>query len=220
MKLGRYHLNNYDLQVKKARGPYRRSYSVDDIRKAIKLIRTGTSIRASAQAYAIPEATLRDRLAEAPKVIEKWSGPQPILGKEVDSKLRNWIESMAKIGYGRTIEELLDTVQRCLNAHNKKTIFKDNKPGKDWYYLSMKRHPHLVVKSSENLSVPRSLEVIGCTYFGCSDNAWIDTPLFYGWLANHFVANIPKRRPVLLLLDGHSSHFDFEISKFCSSEGI
>ena len=46
------------------------------------------------------------------------------------------------------------------------------------------------------------------------------TELFYGWIANHFVFNILPPRPVVLLVDGHSTHIDIEISKFCNKNGI
>ena len=54
----------------------------------------------------------------------------------------------------------------------------------------------------------------GCvdrSYFGRSPNGWISTELFYGWVANHFLPH----RPLVLLVDGHSSHTDVEVSKLC-----
>ena len=63
----------------------------------------------------------------------------------------------------------------------------------------------------------------GCVsgaYFGRSKKGWMTTELFYGWGANHFNLNIPPGRPVVLLVDGHSTHIDIEISKFCSKSGI
>ena len=42
-------------------------------------------------------------------------------------------------------------------------------------------------------------------YFGRSANGWISIELFFGWLANHFAKKV-LIRPVLLLVDGHSSH--------------
>ena len=56
-------------------------------------------------------------------------------------------------------------------------------------------------------------------YFGHSTNGWIDTELFYGLLANHFVKKV-QVRPVVSLVDGHSSHIDLEVSKFCSENQI
>lgn len=57
-------------------------------------------------------------------------------------------------------------------------------------------------------------------YFGKSDSGWMKTELFYGWIANHFVAHIPPERPVVLLVDGHTTHIDLEISRFCKENGI
>ena len=56
-------------------------------------------------------------------------------------------------------------------------------------------------------------------YFGKSASGWIDTELFYGWLANHFTRNVITR-PVVLLVDGHRSHINLEISKFCLENRI
>lgn len=54
---------------------------------------------------------------------------------------------------------------------------------------------------------------------GCSQNGWMNTELFYGWLANHF-SKIVTIRPVVLLVDGHSSHINLEVSKFCRDNSI
>ena len=46
------------------------------------------------------------------------------------------------------------------------------------------------------------------------------TQFFYGWLTNHFIKQIPPEHPVLLLVNGHSTHIDVEVSKLCSQNGI
>ena len=43
--------------------------------------------------------------------------------------------------------------------------------------------------------------------FKLSSKGWIDHELFDVWFNNHFLCYIPSARPVLLLLDGHSSHY-------------
>ena len=58
------------------------------------------------------------------------------------------------------------------------------------------------------------------SYFGRSDTGWINTELFCGWLKNHFSIKISRKRPVVLLVDGHTSHIDLETSKFCKENGI
>ena len=56
-------------------------------------------------------------------------------------------------------------------------------------------------------------------YCGRSPNGWMSTELFYGWIANHFSVHVPER-PILLLVDGHSTHIDVEVSKLCRELGI
>ena len=52
-------------------------------------------------------------------------------------------------------------------------------------------------------------------YLGFTKNGWMDMKQFYGWIMNHFVKKIPLLRPVVLLVDGHGSHIDYYVSKFC-----
>ena len=56
-------------------------------------------------------------------------------------------------------------------------------------------------------------QVPGTTY-GLSKKGWIDTELFYHWLKKHFLNYAVPARPLLLLLDGHSSHFQPEVLKY------
>ena len=51
-------------------------------------------------------------------------------------------------------------------------------------------------------------------YFGRTPNGWISTELFYGWIANHF-SKLVTQWPVVLIVDGHSTHIDLEVSKLC-----
>ena len=63
----------------------------------------------------------------------------------------------------------------------------------------------------------------GCVngaYCGKSESGWIITELFYEWVVNHLAAHIPHERPVLLIVDGHSTHIDAETAKFCTQNGI
>ena len=48
----------------------------------------------------------------------------------------------------------------------------------------------------------------------------MDSELFYGWLKYHFTPSIPPARPVVLLLDGHSSHINLDAAKFARENGI
>ena len=48
----------------------------------------------------------------------------------------------------------------------------------------------------------------------------MDTELFQTWFFNHFLELVPKRRLLLLLLDGHSSHFNPDMIKMAARESI
>ena len=52
----------------------------------------------------------------------------------------------------------------------------------------------------------RNGEVVGTSY-GLSSNGWVDSELFKGWLSEHFFSYAVSARPLLLLLDGHSLHY-------------
>ena len=58
-------------------------------------------------------------------------------------------------------------------------------------------------------------------YFGRSPKGWITTKLFYGWITNtnHFHRHV-REKPFLLLVDGHKSHIDVEVSKFCKDNDL
>ena len=62
-------------------------------------------------------------------------------------------------------------------------------------------------------------EVPGTTY-GLSENGWIDMELFKLWFFNHFLCHAGASRPLLLLLDGHSSHYNLEAITLARENGI
>ena len=49
------------------------------------------------------------------------------------------------------------------------------------------------------------------TLYGMSDSGWMDQELFFNWFANHFLKHAVSARPLLLMLDGHSSHYTLEL---------
>ena len=44
--------------------------------------------------------------------------------------------------------------------------------------------------------------------YGLSSSGWIDSEIFDAWFHNHFLTYTPASRPLLLLLDGPSSHYN------------
>ena len=58
------------------------------------------------------------------------------------------------------------------------------------------------------------------TLYGLSDKGWIQAGLFHGWLTQHFVKYATSERPILLLLDGHSSHYQPDVVRYAQDHGI
>ena len=58
------------------------------------------------------------------------------------------------------------------------------------------------------------------TGYACSENGWIDTELFHLWLSKHIIKYAVSSRPLLLVLDGHSTHYQPETVQFAKQNGI
>ncbi|KAJ8018189.1 hypothetical protein HOLleu_43965 [Holothuria leucospilota] len=64
---------------------------------------------------------------------------------------------MAAIGYGVTREKLQVTVKAILDREGRKVnVFNENKPGKDWYYGFLRKHPQLSSRRPEALELSRA----------------------------------------------------------------
>lgn len=57
------------------------------------------------------------------------------------------------------------------------------------------------------------------TFFQVSDNGWITKKLFFEWF-KLFVQAISPIRPVLLILDGHTSHITINVIEFARANEI
>ena len=80
--------------------------------------------------------------------------------------------------------------------------------------------PPMIIFKGEHLNHDYTKVEVPNTLYGMSKQGWIDSELFYCWLSNLFVPNIPPARPVLLLLDGHSTHYTPEAVRKAHDEGI
>ena len=66
--------------------------------------------------------------------------------------------------------------------------------------------PPLVVFDAKSLNREWMKDQVPGTTYGCSAKGWVDTVLLEGWWTDHFLLNAVGAHPLLLLLDGHSSH--------------
>ena len=68
--------------------------------------------------------------------------------------------------------------------------------------------PPFIIFSAKQLNPLWMRDEIAGSRFAVSDKGWTDKELFFFWLKDHFLPNSVSFRPLLLLLDGHSSHFE------------
>ena len=53
-----------------------------------------------------------------------------------------------------------------------------------------------------------------------SEKGWITSELFEGWLAEHFLEHAVSRRPLLLLLNGHSTQYQPDVIRLARENGV
>ena len=80
--------------------------------------------------------------------------------------------------------------------------------------------PPMVIFDRKSLNSDWAIGEVPGTFYGLSDSGWMDAELFEEWFKNHFLRHAPPARPLLLLLDGHSSHFQPELVQAAATEGV
>ena len=80
--------------------------------------------------------------------------------------------------------------------------------------------PPMIIFDAKNLNHAWTKDEVPGTRYGLSDNGWINTDLFEGWLSEHLIQYAVPGRPLLLLLDGHSTHYQPEAVRFAKCQGI
>ena len=80
--------------------------------------------------------------------------------------------------------------------------------------------PPMVIFDRKHLQVEMTVGEVPGTFYRLSDSGWMDSVLFEEWFTNHFLVHAPSIRPLLLLLDGHSSHYNPTLLKLAAEEGV
>ena len=80
--------------------------------------------------------------------------------------------------------------------------------------------PPMIIFNRKNLTPELTRgETLG-TIYGLSSSGWIDSELFSEWFLRHFLEYAPSPRPLVLLLDGHSSHYNPEFIRQACENGV
>ena len=78
--------------------------------------------------------------------------------------------------------------------------------------------PPFVIFEGKNFNHLLSQGEIPGTMYGTSPKGWIDMELFRCWFSDHFLRHATAARPLLLLMDGHSSHYQPELVRFAKEK--
>jgi len=63
------------------------------------------------------------------------------------------------------------------------------------------------------------MEVAGMRY-ELSNSGWVNTELFKEWFLQHFLKYVVGGRPLFLILDGHSTHYQPELIKYARNHEV
>ena len=74
--------------------------------------------------------------------------------------------------------------------------------------------PPMVIYDAAKLNPAWTRGEVPGTKYGLSSNGCINTDLFEGWFLEHFLENAVSARPLFLLLDGHSTHYQPQVIRF------
>lgn len=80
--------------------------------------------------------------------------------------------------------------------------------------------PPFIIFDAKQLNHQWTRGEVPGTRYGLSDSGWTERKLFHGWLVEHFLAHAVPGRPLLLLVDGHSSHYDPDSIRFARSHSV
>ena len=76
--------------------------------------------------------------------------------------------------------------------------------------------PPMVIYDRKGLNPEWLIGEVPGTAYGLSDNGWMDSELSQ----NHFLHTAPKARPLLLIMDGHSTHYNPTIIRKAMAENV
>ena len=80
--------------------------------------------------------------------------------------------------------------------------------------------PPMVVFSGKNFNHMLSDGEVPGTFYGTSKSGWMDQELFSSWFTLHFLQHAVSSRPLMLILDGHSSHFTLDLVKSAAEHDV
>ncbi|RVE50176.1 hypothetical protein evm_005199 [Chilo suppressalis] len=99
-------------------------------------------LREAARHFGVPHSTLVNKLKGRVPAFRKM-GPDTYFTKTEENRLKSDIIANLKKGIPLKHQKFMDTLKKILDDDQRITPFKDNRPGKKWMHLFLKRHPEI-----------------------------------------------------------------------------
>ena len=80
--------------------------------------------------------------------------------------------------------------------------------------------PPMVIFAGKNFNHDLADGEVPGTLYGMSDSGWMDQELFANWFSSHFLRHAVSSRPLLLILDGHTSHYTLDLVQSALEHGV
>ena len=80
--------------------------------------------------------------------------------------------------------------------------------------------PPMIIFDAKKLNHAWTQKEVPGTKYGLSDKGWITTDLFEAWLMEHFLQCAVLLCPLLLLLDGHSIHYQRDVVRYAKENNV
>lgn len=129
------------------------AYSIEDLKNAVNdIINCNRTYSQVEQFYGIPRAVVYNRVKGRKTSVEKIGAGRPqVLNPIIEQDIENCLKARARMGIPCNKEDVKDIVEEYVKLENLSTPFPAGRPGDDWYYSFIKRHPTLSVKKPELL---------------------------------------------------------------------
>ena len=80
--------------------------------------------------------------------------------------------------------------------------------------------PPMVIFDAKRLNPAWTEGEFPGTKYGLSDKGWINSDLFEAWFSEHFLQHAVLASPLLLLLDGHSTHYQPQLLRLAKEHDV
>ncbi|XP_055883536.1 uncharacterized protein LOC129925957 [Biomphalaria glabrata] len=131
-------------------------HDIDVIKAALEDIQSkGMSLREAAKFHNLPVTTLHNKLKGKNPLLSK----KTLLTVDEENKLAKWLIELAKYGFGKSNNEVLETVRAIIAARKDSTQSQEQikLPTRQWLFRFFGRHPELSSRAPMSLGKERAL---------------------------------------------------------------